>query len=513
MSEPAAGIKPELPQRRIAELEERIRHLTARLDAEHGEHEERFRALTEIMPQMVWSCRADGYCDYLSPQWTAYTGLPLAAELGWGWLEAIHPDDRERVGANWREAIEGKSEYNTEYRLRRHDGAYRWFKARAARQFDDRGRLLRVHGTSTDIEDQRRAIDEARESRERLRSALDASGTGTFRWVFATGEVEWDGNLSALFGLAPERRSIRLSDFLNLVHADDREEVSRKVEDCRLGSDFVAEFRVVWPDRSLHWLLDKGRVILDAGGNPASVTGACVDITSRKKAEENLQRTNEDLRQFAYAASHDLQEPLRMVASFTQLLKRRYGGKLDGEADQFIEFAVEGAHRIELLLEGLRIYWHVSDQDDIAGEITDCGEIVNSVVAMLQGTGHPRPEFRVGHDLPMVRAANVPMTQLFQNLLGNAVKYRHPERIPVVEVRSARGRHEWIFSVRDNGIGIDPRYSEQVFKIFKRLHSKEYSGTGIGLAICRKIVERLGGRIWVQPNPEGGSDFRFTIPA
>jgi PAS domain S-box-containing protein len=248
------------------------------------------------------------------------------------------------------------------------------------------------------------------------------------------------------------------------------------------------------------------------------VTAAIRDITARKKAEmhllhkvEELNRSNEELGQFAYIASHDLQEPLRMVASYTQLLSRRYKGKLDADGDQFIAFAVDGANRMQRLIQDLLAFSRVGtkgqDLLDISSEDALQQALMN-LCSALEESGA-----QVTHDpLPPVQADETQLVQLFQNLVGNAIKYQSPG-VPRVHVSAARnGAKKWIFSVKDNGLGIDPQYFDKIFGMFQRLHKREeFAGTGIGLAICKKIVERHGGSISVESQPGQGSTFHFAL--
>ena len=249
------------------------------------------------------------------------------------------------------------------------------------------------------------------------------------------------------------------------------------------------------------------------------VTAAIRDISERKESEEHLvktvgelKRSNEELQQFAYVSSHDLQEPLRMVASYTQLLAKRYRGRLDSDADEFIAFAVDGCNRMQGLIHDLLAYsragtngkafCEVSAEDALQGALTNLRITIKQSGAV------------VSHDsLPAIRTDETQLTQVFQNLVGNAIKYRSAE-LPRVHISATtNGDNEWIFSVSDNGLGIDPQYFERIFILFQRLHGRtEFEGTGIGLAICKKVVERLGGRIWVESQPEKGSTFYFALP-
>ncbi len=248
------------------------------------------------------------------------------------------------------------------------------------------------------------------------------------------------------------------------------------------------------------------------------VTAAIRDITTRKTAEahlvnkvEELNRSNVELGQFAYIASHDLQEPLRMVASYTQLLSRRYKGKLDSDADEFIAFAVDGAGRMQRLIQDLLVYSRVGTRGDEMLDTSSEGALQQALINLRKAIRESGA--RVTHDpLPVVLADEMQLVQLFQNLVGNAIKYQNPG-IPQIHVSaSENGGKKWIFSVKDNGLGIDPQYFERIFGMFQRLHKREeFAGTGIGLAICKKIVERHGGTISVESQLGQGSTFRFAL--
>jgi light-regulated signal transduction histidine kinase (bacteriophytochrome) len=234
------------------------------------------------------------------------------------------------------------------------------------------------------------------------------------------------------------------------------------------------------------------------------------EIDERKRAAEELSRSNRDLEQFAYVASHDLQEPLRIVAGYLQLLERRYKNQLDSNADEFIQFAVDGAARMQNLITDLLAYSRVGTQ---ARQLTpvDCNTILDRALANLRRTLEENSAV-VHHDpLPVIKGDAAQLVQLLQNLIGNAIKFRS-DRPPEIHVTAEKQDGHWLFSVRDNGIGIEPQYHDRIFIIFQRLHTREkYPGTGIGLAICKRIVERHGGRIWVESKSGEGSTFRFTL--
>jgi len=284
------------------------------------------------------------------------------------------------------------------------------------------------------------------------------------------------------------------------------------------GSDFSQQVEVSSQDEVGQLASAFNQMVSDLRTTTTSVDNLNKEITERKRAEEELQkavaeleRSNAELERFAYIASHDLQEPLRMVASYTQLLEKRYKDRLDADANDFIGYAVDGAKRMQQLINDLLTYSRVGTRGK-PFEPTDCMTVFEAAVANLDVAIQESGAEVASDPLPSVMADEGQLVQLFQNLIDNAIKF-HGEEPPRVHVSAEQSGDEWVFSVRDNGIGIDSQYLEQVFKVFQSLHGGKYRGTGIGLSIAKKIVERHGGRIWLESQPGKGSTFYFTIPA
>jgi PAS domain S-box-containing protein len=344
-------------------------------------------------------------------------------------------------------------------------------------------------------------------------------GSWSMEVPIGTGVCAWTPETYRLFGVSPDTFVPSAELFQRLIHPDDRAAMQAWIGACLAGEEPPdLEFRVGLPDGGVRYILGRGHLVRDAGNQPTRMVGIAQDITERKRAEEKLRlaladlgRSNKDLEQFAYVASHDLQEPLRMVSSYTQLLARRYQGQLDASADKFIAYAVDGANRMQRLIEDLLAYSRVGTRAK-GFELIDCTAALDRALANLKAAIDASGAVVTHGPLPAVVHDNLLLVQLFQNLIGNAIKF-HVEAPPRVHVTAEQKAEEWVFAVRDNGIGIDPQYAQRIFTIFQRLHTnEEYSGTGIGLAICKKIVERRGGRIWVESQPGSGSTFYFTVP-
>jgi PAS domain S-box-containing protein len=305
--------------------------------------------------------------------------------------------------------------------------------------------------------------------------------------------------------------------YLTLVLPEDRNAVRvNAVKMLKGESSSGYEYRIITKRAVIKWVMETVAPVSYQGRR--ATLGNLMDITERKQAEETLTRmvgeighSNTELEQFAYVVSHDLQEPLRMISSYTQLLAKRYHDKLDTTANDYINYAVDGAQRMRVLLNDLLDYSRLGTQGK-PFQPTNYGDVLNQAMTNLK-MAIEESGASVTHDyLPTLIADEGQLVQLFQNLISNAIKFCNQES-PRIHVSAETKSGVWVFSVRDNGIGIDPQHAQRIFDIFKRLHTREeYSGTGMGLAICRKIVERHGGHIWVHPQPGEGSTFYFTIP-
>jgi len=376
---------------------------------------------------------------------------------------------------------------------------------------DSAGAIIGAAKVARDVTEKKRLS----ELQERLAAIVESSDDAIISKDLNGIIRSWNQGAERLFGYkadeivgkhistlaAPDRADEIPSILERLVRGERIEhyETKRKTKDGKI----VTVSLTVSPMRD-----DTGRIV--------GASKVARDITDRIRQEQALRdanaalaRSNADLQQFAYSASHDLQEPLRMVASYSELLKREFGSKLGPVGDEYIGYTVQGALRMEQLLKDLRSY--TTALDEPTADI-DAEESLNTAIANLEVAIRDSGAEITCSTLPSVRVHRFQLEQLFQNLIGNAIRYRRADP-PQIRVAAVRQDQHWLFSVQDNGIGIDSQYKEQIFELFKRLHSvAEYPGTGMGLAICRRIVERAGGRIWVESEPGRGSTFYFTIP-
>ena len=461
----------------------------------------------------------------LNPAWEKVLGYPVEELVGRAFIEFVHPDDRERTEAEAaRLAEEGNEGVGFENRYRDRNGSYRWFMW-ASRADVPAGR---IYAAARDITERKLAeaqMEEVNaalaESEQRFRLLYENSPDAIVMIDPHAPDGSWplvDCNEAAsrMNGYTREELIGSSVDILNLEPGT-LEERAAYLE--RLRREGVVYLEANHRHKDGHvFTVEISTSVVTLGGREL-VLGIDRDITERKRLEEELgtraeelQRSNEELERFAYVASHDLQEPLRIVAGYAQLLGRRYTGKLGGDGDEFIEFLVDGVRRMQDLINALLQYSRVGRKGEEIAQI-DLDQAVDDALANLQASIEESGARITRDDLPEVLADRLQFAQLFQNLIGNALKFRG-DQAPAVHVGAERHNGEWVVEVRDNGIGIDPQYVGRVFDIFERLHTREqYEGTGIGLSICKKIVERHGGRIWVESEAGKGSAFRFTMPA
>lgn len=426
------------------------------------------------------------------------------------------------VGTIWAMAHDGRRKFDAED-LRQMESLSRFassaYQAVQLEQLQESRRAALK--SMEDAVESRRAVEklnlELREKERRFHEMIDALPVAIYT-TDAEGRITYFNPAAVEFsGRVPELGTDQWCVTWKLFHPDG---APMAHEECPMAIA-LKEGRVIHGAEAIAERADGKRFcfapyptpLRDAEGRIIGGINMLVDITERKRAEDQLRSLNQDLQYFAFATSHDLQEPLRMVTSYTQLLARKYKGKLDAQAEQYIDYAVDSAERMQAMLIALREYWSVGEKGQHHAVSVDCNGIVDKALESLAVTVEESGGAVACDPLPSVNAEEVPLTLLFQNLIGNALKYRCPDRPPQVRISAERNGTAWIFSISDNGVGIEAEYLKTIFVPFKRLHGSDHPGSGIGLAICQKIVDRYGGKIWAESEYGHGTTFRFTIPA
>jgi len=476
------------------------------------------RSLLEASLDPLVTIGPDGKITDVNAATEAVTGCDRATLIGTDFSDYF--TDPEKARAGYQEVFREGFVRDYPLELRHRDGGITFVLYNASVYRDENGNVVGIFAAARDITKRKQAEDALRQAEQRFSSMLE--NVRDYAIIF----LDLDGRITGWNKGAEPIKGYRTEEIVG-------QHFSRFYTPADIASGK--------PDRELHIATSEGRfededwrmrkdgsrfwanvvvsALRDASGKVNGFVKITRDLTTRKQAEdelkryaEELKRSNQELEHFAYVASHDLQEPLRTVSGFSQLLARRYQGKLDADADEFIAFVVDGATRMQALINDLLAFSRIGTRGDALAPV-DWGKIFQAAKENLDVAIAESGAVITNDPLPALVADQTQLTQLFQNLFSNAIKFRRREEAPRIHVSAVRQHRAWQFSVRDNGIGIAPQYFDRIFIIFQRLHGREeYSGTGIGLAICKKIVERHGGRMWVESEPGTGSTFHFTIP-
>jgi PAS domain S-box-containing protein len=353
------------------------------------------------------------------------------------------------------------------------------------------------------------ALREAEKARERFRFMAESMPQKIFTASPAGDADYFNRQWTEFTGLSFEQ--IEKLGWIRFVHPEEVEEnVQIWRQSIQTGEPFHIQHRFRRADGAYRWHLTRAHAMRDARGDISMWIGSNTDIHEQKEKEDELRRANDDLQQFAYSASHDLQEPIRNVAVYSEIVAKRYHNILDADGQQFLGFLTEGGRRLGMLINDLLAYTRAGMVESDMPTVDSSAVLRHTLASLAEAIRET--DARVTYDpLPEVQMSEAHLQQVFQNIIGNALKYRAGDA-PLIHVSAVRQGPAWRFSVKDNGIGIESQYKEKIFGVFKRLHrDQKYSGTGIGLAICQRVVERYGGRIWVESAQGKGSTFFFTI--
>ena len=512
-------------EERTSALQEAIQSLQKeigerrRVEEALRESEEQYRTILDNIEDGYYEVDLAGNLTFFNDSMCRIWGYPREELMGMNDRQYTDKENAKKLFQAFNKVYRtGEPSRESDWEIIRKDGTKRCIEASISLRKDSSDKPIGFRGIIRDITKRKQMEEALRQSEERYRTILEDIKETYF-------ETDLAGRFTFVNDVGCRRLGYSREEMMGMNNRQlTDEETAKKVfqafsEVYRTGEPRKGgEWEIIRKDGSKKVFEIWASLIRDSEGKPIGFRGTSRDISERKQAEEALKektealaRSNQELEQFAYVASHDLQEPLRMVTSYVQLLARRYKGKLDSNADDFIKFAVDGATRMYTLINGLLTYSRVGSQGK-PFEPTNCETTLQQSLDNLRVTMEENGAM-VTHDiLPTVMGDSSQLGQLFQNLIGNAIKFRRDEP-PRIHISATLNGKTWTFSVRDNGIGIAPEFRERIFIIFQRLHGREkYPGTGIGLATCKKIVERHGGHIWVESEAGRGATFYFTLP-
>lgn len=455
-----------------------------------------------------------------------YGYQPGEVELSYEFfLECVHPEDVSNLVNAFSDTIKNLDSIEYEFRIIDKNQHLKHINSKLVVKRNKEGKAAWLTGFNQDITLRKKALEKNSSYEQLIALSQAMAHIGSWERDFKTDKLIWTDELYRIYGLEPQSKDIYYKDFLEFVHPEDSLMVQETINKCALNHQpYSITFRIILNDGTERILTATGEIVLNKNNEAIKVRGMAADVTKAKNSEEQLLQLNKELEErasaltasnaelehFAYVASHDLQEPLRMVISFLELLERRLKDNLDEKTIKYIAYATDGAQRMKTMIQDLLQFSRVGSEGERSP--VDCNQVVNTVRSFFKLSNQNQEATFTIKNLPVINAYEHQIQQLFHNLIGNALKYCHKEKCEI-EIGCNEKNSMWEFYVKDNGIGIESQFFSKIFVIFQRLHTKsEYSGTGIGLAICKKIVERLDGNIWVTSEIGKGSTFYFTIP-
>jgi PAS domain S-box-containing protein len=502
-----------------------------RADAASAESESRFRVMADAAPVLIWMSDTAGQCTWFNKQWLEFVGSTIEQQRGQGWLENVHPDDRERCVSAYLERFNQRLPFAMDYRLRRTDGEYRWLLNTGQPLFDRDQRFIGYIGSCLDITDLKSTQEALAESEERLRLGLSAGATGTWDWDIVNNRVSWSEKLYEFYGTTPDQFDGTIESFGRLLHPEDQPRADQAIRACiENHSEYHLEFRIVRPDGATRWLSTSGHAFYDAQSRPIRMMGATIDITDRKLAEqqrEALLAREQEARgeaerlgrlkdEFLATLSHELRTPLNAILGWAQVLKRRPDDRAEVEEGLGIieRNARVQTQLIEDLLDMSRI---ISGKLRLDVARVDLPAVIENAVQSLRHSAEAK-EITITTTLDAqasdIRGDAARMQQIVWNLLSNAIKFTR--RGGHVQVTLQRVESQIEIAVADDGIGLEPAFVPHLFERFRQADSsttRHHAGLGLGLAIVKHLVELHGGT--VQAESEGkdkGATFRVRLP-
>jgi PAS domain S-box-containing protein len=483
--------------------------------------------ILENIPQFVWTLRPDGSVEYLNRNYASYLG-PEVMEKKQAWSSTIHPQDRERLSRQWEEAFREGKKFEAEYRIRDREGAYTWFLNRSLPLKDRRGKVIKWIGTAINIQSKKEEEEELARSRIVLEKLIDERTSelteaqrigkiGNWHINFRTGEVKTSRETDRIFELGPDQAR-SFEGYLGCFAPDALASFKALLANCAFNSeDYFHEAAITTPSGSTKYLLQRGQVTCNEQGEIIELKGTIQDITDLKLTEFELERKNRilekanaELEQYAYIASHDLKEPLRIVGGFTDLMLKKC--ECSGEAREYGTFIKQGIERMRNIIEDLLEY---STLDKVHGKFDTLrlNEVISDCLSRLgQRIRHSGAEVDVS-PLHPVKGNYKLMRSMFLHLIENSLKFQAHGNSPRITIRSREENDRVIISVADNGLGIEPEFRSKIYLLFQRLQKREeFGGTGIGLSIVKKIVDIHQGEIWFDSEVNKGTTFYVSFP-
>ncbi|HEX8292737.1 MAG TPA: PAS domain-containing protein [Pyrinomonadaceae bacterium] len=499
--------------------------------------ERNLKLIIDTIPALAWSTASDGSADFFNQHYLDYMGLSAEQVAGWGWTAALHPDDRDGLATEWQRIMAAGEPAEAEARLRRYDGEYRWFLFRANPLRDESGNIVKWYGTNTDIDARKRAeaqhdrtIEELRAKQELLDLAQKSARAMAFDWYVQQEVNVWSPEQEALYGLTAGSFDGTYQSWKKLVYAPDWPLLLKAIYHAHETGEVTVEFRVRWPDGSIHWLATNGRMFFDERGKPYRLVGFTSDVTPRKVAEEELRRSEASLAEarselahvsrvatlgaLTASIAHEVNQPLSGIITNASTCLRMLAAEppnVEG-ARETARRTIRDGHRASDVITRLRALF---GKKGTATESVDLNEAAREVIALSQSElrkGRVSLREELAGDLPLVAGDRVQLQQVILNLLLNAAEAMGgvEDRPRQLVVRTERDEGERVrLSVRDAGVGFDPQNAGRLFDAF---YTTKDDGMGMGLSVSRSIIEGHQGRLWAAPNDGPGATFSFSIP-